>query len=200
MSTLGDAADAADHAAPDAATIARLIAGDVLALRQAFAEHGAHLTTVAIILTGSPDLAAEAVQDAFIQLWNARATLGPVRHLRGYLTTMTSRRARDIWRHEQMHARIARTLTDHLVADRASVAYNEGSQAIESEELEARVAAAIDALPARCSEVFRLRHEAHLTYPEIAAALELSEMAVRKHISRAMHAVVAAVTAWRNGN
>lgn len=184
----------------DAAVVARLMAGDVLALRQLFAAHGAHLTTVAIILTGSPDLAAEAVQDAFVQLWNARATLGAVRNVRGYLTTMTSRRARDIWRHEQMHARIARVLADHAVADRAGLVYNEGSQTLESAELETRVAAAIDALPARCREIFRLRHEAQLSYSEIETALDLSNMAVRKHISRAVQAVMAAVTAWRNGD
>lgn len=191
--------DLAEHAASDATLITGLMAGDVLALRQLFAAYAAHLTTVAIIIAGSPDLAAEAVQETFVQLWNSTGTLGAVRNLRGYLTTMVTRRARDIWRHEQMHARLARTLGDRAITDQAGVTYNEGSHALETNELEARITAVIHALPDRSREVFRLRHEAELSYPEIAAALDMSEMAVRKAISRAMQAIVAAVAAWRNG-
>ena len=44
----------------------------------------------------------------------------------------------------------------------------------------------LDALPARCREVFLLHRVHHCTYPVIAARLRISESAVEKHIMRAL--------------
>jgi len=184
----------------DAEVVVRLVAGDVTALREIMAQHGAHLTTVALIITRSPDLAAEAVQDAFVHLWNDRVALDPLRGVRGYLTTITSRRARNIVRHENVHTRVARFLFDRNPLGRTGASYNAGDERIETEELDARVAATIDRLPPRCREAFLLHRDAQLSYAEIEAALQMSNVAVRKQISRAMQAIAAAVSAWRSGD
>src|SRR5690349_1047500 len=61
--------------------VTRLIANDVSALPMLMTEHGAHLFSVAMVVTNAPDLAAEVVQDAFVQCWNARATLDAARSI-----------------------------------------------------------------------------------------------------------------------
>jgi len=182
---------------PEAGVVVRLIAGDIAALREVVGVHGAHLMGVALVITRSPDLAAEAVQDAFVEMWDARTTLDPTRSLRGYLTTIASHRAYDIVRHERVHTRVTQALTDRDLFGRIPADHNAGEQEIEMAELTARVSATLDALPPRCREIFLLRHDGGLSYDEIEALLGISRATIHNQVSRAMRAVAETIERWR---
>jgi RNA polymerase sigma-70 factor (ECF subfamily) len=183
------------YAASDAGLVTRLHAGDLSALRDIMAAHGPHLTIVAGIITGSPDLAAEAVQDAFVSLWESRMAIDPVRGVRGYLTTVVSRRARNILRHERAQSRVHRMVTDHARI-KETATYNDATADLEARELDARVHAALAALPPRCREIFLLRQDARLSYAEIEAQLGISNATIRNQLSRAMQAIARTVKEW----
>lgn len=182
----------------DATLVTQLSAGDTEALRHLMAVHWEALTAVAMITTHSADLALDAVQDAFVQLWEARATLDPARGVRGYLITVTRRRALDLMRHEQMHERMENALAA-AVAHRPRVSYNEGERTLESAELDACLIAAIHALPPRCREIFLLNRQAKLSYAEIAAALEVSVPTVWNQMSQATRRIGQSIARWRAG-
>jgi RNA polymerase sigma-70 factor, ECF subfamily len=190
----------AQQAGDDSALVTRLSAGDVAALRTIMADHWEHLMAVATIITGSSDVACEAVQDAFVQTWNARETLDARRGIGGYLTMVTVRRARDILRHERVHVRTAQRLATHRLTDGDAATQNSGDSDIESAELRARVYEAIGKLPPRCREIFLLRRETHLSYDEIETLLGISNATIRNQMSKAVQAIARTVTAWRNGN
>jgi RNA polymerase sigma-70 factor (ECF subfamily) len=183
--------------AEEAALMVRLADGDTDALRRLMAMHWSALVAVALVTTNSPDLARDAVQDAFIQLWDARAATPP-RNVLAYLITVVRRRAIDLVRHEQMHQRIARTLmTDATVAP--SVSRNAGEAELDRAELEACLTTAIAQLPPRCREMFLLHHQAHLSYPEIAAALGVSVPTVWNQMAQATRRLSEAVARYRAG-
>lgn len=184
--------------ADDAALVAQLIKGDTDALRRIMAAHWEALTAAAMITTNSADLAREAVQDAFVRLWESRATLDPTRSVFGYLTTITRRRALDLMRHEQMHERLAYAL-EFDAPYLATVSYNAGERAIESAELDARIVAAINALPPRCREIFLLNRQAKMSYVDIAAALKVSVPTIWNQMSQATQRISQAIARWRAG-
>jgi RNA polymerase sigma-70 factor (ECF subfamily) len=60
---------------------------------------------------------------------------------------------------------------------------------LETDELHARVARALDALPERCRLAMRLRWREQLSYAEIAAALGISIKGVESQLARGLHAL-----------
>lgn len=178
--------------------VVELIAGNVVAFRGVIARYSDSLSTIAMILTGSPDLAREAVQDAFVQLWESRSTLDPTLGVHGYLKTVVRRRAIDLLRHERMHTRIVDTLKRYE-NPAEGVGYNAGEAAVESSDLQQHVLAAIDALPPRCREIFLLNRQGGLTYAQIAEALGISVGTVRNQMSQATQRLAVAVERWRAG-
>jgi RNA polymerase sigma-70 factor (ECF subfamily) len=170
----------------DAVLGERLRAGDVAALRQLMQRHAERLGVIAEIVTGAPDLAADAVQEAFVQLWNRRATIDPARDLAGLLVVMTRNQALMLLRHERVHERVSCDLVFLARADASVIHTNEGVRAIDAEELWAAVRAVLDGLPPRCREIFLLHWEAGLSYAEIEDVLEISNATIRNQMSRAM--------------
>jgi RNA polymerase sigma-70 factor (ECF subfamily) len=178
--------------------VIRLAAGDVAALRVIMADYWEQLTTIALIITGSPDLALEAVQDAFVQLWDARTTIDATQGVAGYLKTVTRRRAVDLQRHERMHTRVADALTMYIPST-GHVSFNQGETAVESAELEAQIRGAIRALPTRCREIFLLHRQGDMSYTEIAETLGVSVLTVRNQMSQATQRIARALNRWRAG-
>jgi RNA polymerase sigma-70 factor (ECF subfamily) len=177
---------------------AQLAAGDVAALRAIMAEYWERLSTIALIITGSPDLAFEAVQDAFVHLWDARATIDATQGVAGYLKTITRRRAIDLRRHERMHTRIADVLAAYIPST-GQASFNQGETAVESAELEAQIREAIRALPERCREMFLLSRQGDMSYAEIAETLGVSVPTVRNQMSQATQRIARALARWRTG-
>jgi len=178
--------------------VLELIAGNVIAFRSIIAKYSDSLSTIAMILTRSPDLAREAVQDAFVRLWESRSTLDPALGVHGYLKTVTRRRAIDLLRHERMHTRIVDTLKRYENPTEG-VGYNAGEAAVESSDLQKQVLAAIGELPLRCREIFLLNRQGGFTYAQIAETLGISVGTVRNQMSQATQRLALVVARWRAG-
>ncbi len=71
----------------DAELAARLVAGDLDALRDAYDEHGASVYGVAVQVTRDEGIAGEVAQEVFVALWEQPLSYDPRRGpLRGWLT------------------------------------------------------------------------------------------------------------------
>src|SRR5262245_23806863 len=75
----------------------RFRAGDERALAEAFDAHAGPMTAVANHMLADFRLAEEAVQQAFVQAWRARAGFDPGRPLGPWLRSIVRRTAVDVW-------------------------------------------------------------------------------------------------------
>lgn len=124
----------------------------------------------------------DVVQESFLRIWRARAAR-PISSARGFLFQIARRLALDTVRRER-HDFVgdARDLPagDVLHSDPGSAA-----AAVNLERVRL-LTDAIEALPARCREVFVLRKLQALSQRETATRLGLSERTVEVQVARAM--------------
>src|SRR5579859_353532 len=101
--------DSSLTAATDLALLQRCAQQDQRALAELHARHRALCVHRATDVLRSPALAEEAVQDAFLDLWNTAGRFDPERaQVRTWLCVLVHRRAVDVARREARH---------HLKAD-----------------------------------------------------------------------------------
>ena len=129
-------------------------------------------------LTDTDDL----VQESYARLLRAREK-GPVKNTKSYLFTTALNAALDLIRRKKVVSfeHVAETERSSVLEDRPDA----GEAASRTEELEI-LREALQALPARCRQVFTLRKLYGLTHREIAEQLGLSEKTVEEQINRAM--------------
>lgn len=157
-----------------------LARGDAAAFAELLEDHWLPLVRYAMRLLGTRDLAEDAVQDAFVRLWEKRTRIDPKRPVQSYLYRILRNRVLDEVRRERF--RDART---PLLKAAAAVPPTP-SQVTEAEDLECAAARAIDALPQRRREVFVLAHLNNLSYKEIAQIMQITPRTVANHMSLAL--------------
>ncbi len=151
--------------------------GDVRALEQLMAMYWAPLMQYAgRVLQGAAD-PQDVVQETFIRLWARRERWGSDGSVRSLLYTVTRNAALDELRRDARAVKAAQA-ADPPAPSRAPSA--------EAAELEEAVREAVQALPAKRREVFRLAREEGLSYAEIAAVMGLSQQTVANHMSLAL--------------
>ncbi|MES2696441.1 MAG: RNA polymerase sigma factor [Verrucomicrobiota bacterium] len=125
----------------------------------------------------------DLVQESYVRVW-LRQTRQPIASVRAFLFKVARHLALNSLRHQNASPFIAVTETavSRVVEDRPSPA----DQACTDEEL-TLLFEAIDALPARCREVYILRKLKGLSQKEIAAKLGISEQTVETQVVRANH-------------
>ena len=142
-------------------------------------------------MMGDVTLAEDVVQEVFLRLHKAAATIDTSRDPRPWLRTMTANLCRDHWR--SFGAKVSRKAVPvDGDPDHAPPLANGGptpeAQAISSQQAR-QVQAAIDQLPEQLREVVVLRDFEGLAHEEIATIVGASPAAVRKRYSRALSAL-----------
>lgn len=123
--------------------------------------------------------AADAVQDLYVRLWNARDALDRVESPQAYGATMTRNICLDRLRRRQAHRAEGLEAVDGLLSlegtDRRVISRESGEM----------LSRAMMKLPAKESELIRLRYFNELEYGEIAERTGLSLVNVRVSLMRA---------------
>lgn len=158
--------------------------GDEAAFTALFDAYKDRIYTIALRLTGSGIQAEEIVQDVFLKLWLKRETLAAVEHFRAYLFTSTRNRVFDtlkrMVRRQQITAEMSLTWpaeqsdTDNLLLDK---------------EYQAILHEAVERLPERQREIYRLMKEQGLKRHQVAEQLDISPETVKMHLSQAMRSI-----------
>ena len=131
------------------------------------------------LLTGRPVSAEDVVQQAFVKLWEQRATLDLRWSVKAYLYKM-------------VHNRCLNRLRDQRVREQYKQ-YNaevlgKGSehQPGAEQELRERLLKALATLPPQCRQIFELSRFEELKYREIAEQLNLSVKTVEAQMGKAL--------------
>jgi RNA polymerase sigma-70 factor (ECF subfamily) len=167
----------------DALLASRLVAGDDLALAEAFDRYGRAVYGAALRVVGDGASAQDVVQDVFVELWSHPGRYDPAAgSLRTYLIVLARHRAVDLVRSELR--RIARQERHHRLTP------GQDPEAPGDQVLAAAVAAAIrDAvrtLPDGQRRVVELAYFHGLTYREVAAAAGIPEGTAKSRLRLAL--------------
>jgi len=124
----------------------------------------------------------DVVQDSFLKIWRAHAKK-PIHSAKAFLFRIARHSAIDLIRRSKNSP--IKDVGDfeqlHVVEDGSSVA-----DVVSVAEKKGMVIKAIDALPARCREVFIMRKLKNMPQAEVALALGVSQRTVETQLSRGM--------------
>lgn len=131
------------------------------------------------------DVVGDAIQDLFIGLWRNRNALGKAENVRFYLFRSLRRKIHRIVKKDLQHDARLYDLTDDLIPAEASVEIhftNNEDLLIQSQ----RLASWLDLLPPRQNEALILHYFHDMTYPQIAAILDIKEQTARNLVQKAL--------------
>jgi RNA polymerase sigma-70 factor (ECF subfamily) len=166
---------------PDEISLLELIkSGDREAFKTLYTSHFTILVRVAVNLSGETVHAKDAVQNVFVQFWNKRQSIQITTGILPYLRRMVIHEVLAMKRKSSRRT----TLFDRRPT--APSSHNEPEELLQRKETEAAIRAAIDALPDRCSEIFKLSRYSEMSYAEIAEALDISVKTVENQMGRAL--------------
>jgi len=168
----------------------RLRAGDEGAFDTLFRTHYPHLVRMAESVVREHSLAEEIAQEVMLELWRRRESLQVEQSFRAYLIRSTRNRALNHVRHQQIVAREA------AISALDSPHSPSGEDEMLGVELEAAIREAIEGLPEKVREVFRLSREQNLKYAEIAGVLDVSVKTVEKRMGQALAELRQRLAAW----
>jgi RNA polymerase sigma-70 factor (ECF subfamily) len=169
----------------ESALVARVRAGDAAAFETLFRRYYDRLYRFAYgFVSGRQDVAEEVVQHVFVRIWERRSEWVVVGTVQSYLYGAVRNEAMALLRHE-------RVVDAHAAAVRAAEAaspehVSRADEHLEHAEVQDALREAIAQLPERTREAFVLHRQHHLTYAEIAAAMQISIKGVEYHIGSAL--------------
>lgn len=132
----------------------------------------------AYAVLGRRELAAEAVQQAFVSAWKAADTFDPGQRIEPWLCTITRRCAIDVWRSERRHVHDGRSEVTPELAAPPSATFEEVWEAWQVRE-------AVERLPPEEREAMQLHYAGGFTHSQMAGVLGVPIGTVKSRTSRA---------------
>lgn len=166
----------------------RLRADDHQALRELFDHAYDAVVQFADGLLRDRGQASDFAQEAFVRLWEHRASLDPAQSTRAWLYRTVRNLAlnarRDERTRDRLHADV--TLTATAAAPRP---FDTPDEALAGSELMDRIRQGIDALPPRQREALQLSRFEGLSHEEIATVMVCAPRTVNNHLVRALESL-----------
>lgn len=167
----------------------RVVEGDEKAFRVFFETYSRRLFHLAYYYLNSRELAEEAVLDVFTVIWQKREKFSHIKEPEHYLYVSVKNQALHYIRRGYVQEKDSYSLYEvELVPDSDSP-----EKSLLDEEYRDLVQQAVDSLPPKCREVFRLVLSDRLKNREIAELMGISEKTVNIHIAKAYERIAAYV-------
>lgn len=139
------------------------------------------LCSYALRFVKDPDTAEEIVQDLFYKLWEKRAELQINTSVKSYLYSAVHNRCLKFIEHRNVETKYRNYYLLH-----ESEIDNEPSDSASISEIQGVIEKTLNALPERCSRIFRLNRFEGLKYHEIALKLSISVKTVEANMGKAL--------------
>jgi len=192
----GRDAPAAD---PDVRLMLAFKHGDPAAFEELLRRHFRGVLNFVYRFIGRRDIAEELTHEVFIKVYRSTAGYEPRAHFRTWLFTIAKRVCLNELR-RRSHDELSLEAMESSSADRGRAALPDPSPPAEEDlirrERTAAVRAAIEELPETQRLAVILRRYEGFSYEEIAAALEISEKAVKSLLSRARERLRQTLAPW----
>lgn len=176
--------------ADDRIIAGRAADGDVTAFAVLVRRYGPLMRATARRILGSSSEVDDVVQEAFIAAWNKLDQLDDARKVKTWLLRITSYRAID-------KVRTRRPTGDATEVEIPAAAATSPSHITQTRATVAALRGALAQLPEAQRSCWVLREVEHMSYREIAEALELPESTVRGLLARARRSIIARMEEWQ---
>jgi RNA polymerase sigma-70 factor (ECF subfamily) len=123
------------------------------------------------VVTRSPDLAEEVVEDVFVKLWSNRHRIMEIDNLTVYLYVAVKNRSLNCI--SQKARELIQGPFDDLDIELGDMASDPHNQLVTTEMMQ-KMQEAVESLPPRCKMIFKLVREDGLKYKEVADILNIS--------------------------
>lgn len=145
-----------------------------------FRTHFVPLSRYALQYTQDMDTAKEVVQKVFVALWEAREKIDPTQSVKSYLyRAVRSRCLNYIRDNKKFRSKV-------LDLDCGDMDLMVEQEEIADDDIRQKVDKALDQLPEKCRQVFKMSRFQGMKYREIAEELGVSQKTVEAHISKAI--------------
>lgn len=165
--------------------------GDEYAFQQLFKKYWPQVYGAALHLTRSPEQAKDLAQDIFLKLWDGRSKLCDVKKMDAYLYMMSRNHIIDHLRKKVFQVSNIDFLVNYFQDDAVLE-----QDKLEYQELENAMHTAINALPRKVQDVFKLSRFEGLTHEQIAAKLNISVVSSKTYIVRALQYIRSCMINW----
>ncbi len=158
-----------------------MLKGDLAALEQLYTLFHTDLYHYALKITEQPDLAEDAVQDVFIDLWNYRKQITNIHSPKFYLIRSLRNQCLKLIKKQNR-------LTDFTAATAVSFIIEPVELQLKTDNdfVKKAIETAMHKLSPRQREIIYLKFYNNLDYEELAEVLEINYQSVVNHIHKAM--------------
>lgn len=158
----------------------RLVKGDTAAFTEIYAAYAEKLVTWTYNILRDRDTCRDIVHDIFLSLWLKRDSLVITSSLQAYLYTAARYQVFQVIRRGRVRDSVFERIEQRIWGE--PVAEN----LLYQKELQARLVEAVNELPEKARDVYRLSREQHLSHKEIAERLSISVKTVENHLTVAL--------------
>ncbi|MEQ8582919.1 MAG: RNA polymerase sigma-70 factor [Marinoscillum sp.] len=166
---------------PDQVLVERLRNKDKRAFELVFNEYYGLLKSYAMRFMDDPDDAEEVIQEVFVKFWEKCDTLAPDSSIKSYLYRSVHNTCLNFIKHQKVKDSYRQYVITFM-----EEAVEGPSPDGEKSNVQERIFEAIDNLPPRCSEIFKLSRFEGLKYQEIADHLSISIKTVEVQMGKAL--------------
>ena len=165
----------------DPTLLKRLAAGDVDAFQTIYDTYWSHVYGVALRLTKSPEQSRDLSQDIFVKLWTNREKAAAINDIEKYLFTVSRNLVYDFLRRQVFIESNHRFLQQYHGYEAPSPQH-----LIEIKNRHQALEEAIQSMPPKLQEVFRLHWMEGLSHEAVARKLGISRVSSKTYIVRAL--------------
>lgn len=162
--------------------------GDVAAFYQLYDQYADMLYHYGTKFTGDQALVEDCLHDLFVELWDKRHQLQPIRSWKCYSFAALRRRIIRALQKDRKLTSLDASYDDFCQQEARAQAHLAQQQAVMHDQFD-KVQRAIQALSPRQQEVIFLRYQDGFIPEEIAAIMSISRESVYKLMHKAIHAI-----------
>ena len=165
----------------DAEALLKVKEGNMRAYRHIFDSHFSDLCKFLYLYVSDSFIAEEIALDIFTSLWEKRTTLQIESSLKGYLFQAGKYKAISHLRKKKNEIYVDLNTTELQLKNDA-----ERLMKIETDELRQIIEEAINSLPEKSREIYRMAREENMSHKQIATKLAISPKTVENHVGIAL--------------
>jgi len=169
-----------DQGMNEAERVNKIRLGDSAAFEDLFNSYCQQLINFARRYVFDKQIAENIVQDVFVNVWQSRTNLDPSKMIKAYLFTAVKNNSLKHLRHLNIENKGIESTPPYISDDERP------DRKLDEKELAIKVHQAIDELPEKCKEIFKMNRFENLKYVEIAKILNISIKTVETQMGRAL--------------